>query len=192
MWSPYFGYISLCVFFGLYVYHQSPTFQFLFHSRLHPSRDSGCEVLITIQGAFLFQKPFPQEVQLKIESCPVSVKLEEEFSFKCLLQNFGYKNRKLQYFVLFLLCHSLVFFLLFSLIPLTFLVPSLLLPLYFYNLLADKISGIMLFLFLVSLLFLLILDSLIFSSPVVFFLTLRLPILPNVLWCQAMCEFVRC
>ena len=39
--------------------------------------------------AFVFQKPFPQEVQLKMVSCPIAVKLEEEFSFKCSLQNFG-------------------------------------------------------------------------------------------------------
>jgi len=44
-------------------------------------------------------KPFPQEVQLKMESCPIAVKLEEEFSFKCSLQNFGDSKMEVKLFL---------------------------------------------------------------------------------------------
>eukprot|EP00112_Aurelia_sp_Birch-Aquarium-sp1_P016607 Seg378.24 transcript_id=Seg378.24/GoldUCD/mRNA.D3Y31 product="Trafficking protein particle complex subunit 13" protein_id=Seg378.24/GoldUCD/D3Y31 len=41
----------------------------------------------------------PQEVQLKLESCPISVKLEEDFTFKCSLQNSGDSKMEVKLFL---------------------------------------------------------------------------------------------
>ncbi|XP_065069428.1 trafficking protein particle complex subunit 13-like [Rhopilema esculentum] len=44
-------------------------------------------------------KPVPQEVELKVESCPISVKLEEEFTLKCSLRNSGESKMEVKLFL---------------------------------------------------------------------------------------------